>query len=115
MIYRLNSKTASRSTCVQDVAEVLAQLAMSESSREALLKDATVIEALHQVATDGWTKEARMSADSALLALSGRQPDEHHVEHDQHVMISYQWDVQGLVKRIVEELQIRDYRMWFGA
>eukprot|EP01047_Picozoa_sp_COSAG01_P029433 COSAG01_NODE_2019_length_8634_cov_14.764499_5_plen_41_part_00 len=30
-------------------------------------------------------------------------------------MISYQWDHQQVVKRIVNELQARDYRTWFGG
>ena len=60
-----------------------------------------------------------MHAESALLAMSGRQPDagsrKLHARDPKHVMLSYQWDVQEVVKRIVNELQVRGYRTWFGA
>jgi hypothetical protein len=82
--------------CAQDFAEAIAQLAMFPSGREALLHDPTVAEALQQVAAEGWTAEARSSAKSALLAMSDRQPDDWYPreEGQQHVMASYQWDVQ---------------------
>ncbi len=120
----------------QDFAEAIAQLALYPAGREALLKNPTVAEALQQVVTDGWTEEAQKSAESALAALSDHQP-ESHVDRDQaHVMISYQvclclcllpclyltlcllsgqWNVQQMAKRIVCELQARDYRTWFGG
>ena len=75
----------------QDFAEAIAQLAMFPPGREALLQDPAVVEALQQVAAQGWTSEARMHAESALKAL--KPPDEHRerVEGgDKHVMVSYQ-------------------------
>ena len=91
---------------------------MFPTGREALLQDPTAAEALQQVVAEGWTKEARLSAESALAALSDRQPDaggrEHRAEGGQkHVMISYQWDVQETAKRIVAELEMRGYLLWF--
>jgi len=76
-----------------------------------------VAEALKQVAAEGWTAEAKAFAESALLAMSGRQPDAGQAlqVHDKHVMVSYQWDHQDVVKRIVNELQVRGYATWFGA
>ena len=59
----------------QDFAEAIAQLAMFPPGREALLQDPTVVEALQQVAAQGWTDEARMHAESALTAL--KPPHEH--------------------------------------
>ena len=57
-----------------------------------------------------------MHAESALAAL---KPPEEHSEQvesgDKHVMVSYQWDHQATVRRIVNELQARGYRTWFGA
>lgn len=102
---------------MQDFAEAIAQLAMYPRGREALLHDPTVAEALQQVVAAGWTDEARLSAESALLAMSDRQPEdhEHRDEAQLHVMLSYQWDVQEVVKHIVNELQARGYRTWFGA
>ena len=108
---------------------------MFPPGREALLQDPTVAEALQQVVAEGWTDEARLSAESALAAMSDRQPDAEAVDPDQrHVMMSCetasplcsavrwaltalrladQWDVQEIVKRIVNELQARGYTLWF--
>ena len=84
--------------------------------RDALLENPNVAEALQQVAAEGWTEEARLHAESALAAL---KPPEEHSEQvesgDKHVMVSYQWDHQATVRRIVNELQARGYRTWFGA
>lgn len=106
--------------CIQDFAEAIAQLAMFPRGREALLCDATVAEALQQVAVEGWTEEARLSATSALLAMSDsdKSPEVGRAQHDQdqkHIMLSYQWNVQDVVRRIVKELQFRSYQTWFGA
>ena len=103
--------------CIQDFAEAIAQLAMFPPGREALLSDPSVAEALQQVAVEGWTEDARLSAESALLAMSDRQPevdhDEQHEHRQRHIMLSYQWNVQEVVKRIVNEFQIREYVTWF--
>jgi hypothetical protein len=91
---------------------------MFPRGRQALLHDPTVVEALQQVAAEGWTEEARSSAESALRAMADRQPDAEHGHREEgqlHVMASYQWDVQVVVKRVVNELQARGYRTWFGA
>ena len=49
--------------------------------------------------------------------MSDRQPevdhDEQHEHRQRHIMLSYQWNVQEVVKRIVNELQIREYVTWF--
>ena len=39
--------------------------------------------------------------------------DTSKVDPDDHIMMSYQWDVQEIVKRIVAELQRRKYLVWF--
>ena len=117
---------------------------MYPPGREALLQDPTVTEALQQVAAEGWEQEARQHAQAALAALadqSDRQRDVHQQDqHHKHVMLSYQWvsnqqsalaccsrtfltlavclclkDAQETVKHIVNELQVRGYRTWFGA
>jgi hypothetical protein len=83
----------------QDFAEAIAQLAMYAPGREALLHDPTVAAALQQLAAEGWTEEARMNAESALLAMSDRQPEtghEHRDEGQQHIMMSYQWNCQAV-------------------
>jgi hypothetical protein len=99
----------------RDFAEAFAQLAMYGPGREVLLQDQSVVEALQRVAAEGWTDEAKLSAESALLAMSDRQPEPDHAQQGQkHIMLSYQWAVQDLVKRVVGELQARRYRTWFG-
>lgn len=54
---------------------------MFPHGREALLQAPSVAGALQQVATEGWTGEARAHAAAALLAMSDKQP---HVDHGQH-------------------------------
>jgi hypothetical protein len=76
---------------VQDIAEAIAQLAMFPRGREALLQDPSMADALRQVAAEGWTQEARLSAEAALLAMSDRQPDADHDDHahdQKHIMLS---------------------------
>ena len=103
----------------RDFTEAIAQLAVFPPGREALLQDPIVAEALQQVAAQGWTEEARHFAEAALRAMSDRPPDAgHHAQQDhthKHIMLSYQWAVQEVVKRVVNELQLRGYRTWFGA
>ena len=66
-----------------DFAEAIAQLAMYPPGRQALLlaeeeegntPGMGAIEALRQVASEGWTQEAKLFAESALAALADRQP-----------------------------------------
>ena len=100
----------------RDYAEAIAQLSMFPPGREALLRDPAVMPALQQVAAEGFEEQARQHAQSALVALADRQPDVHRTELDEdlrHVMVSYQWNVQAVVQRIVSELQHRGYRTWF--
>ena len=101
--------------CGQDFAEAIAQIAMYPPGRDALLQDPAVSEALHQVAAEGWEEEARQHAQAALAALSDRQPEQQgHPDPDhKHLMLSYQWDVQETIQRIVNELQARGFRTWF--
>lgn len=74
----------------QDIVEAIAQLAMYQPGREALLQDPTVAAALQQVVAEGWTDEARENAESALLAMSGRQPEAGHEQDSdhKHIMMS---------------------------
>jgi hypothetical protein len=80
----------------RDFAEAIAQLAMFAPGREALLQDQTVTEALQQVAVEGLTEEARMHAQSALLAMSDAAaaatheaaPPQQDDDDQKHVMMS---------------------------
>ena len=102
--------------CAQDFAEAIAQLAMYPPGRDALLENPNVAEALQQVAVEGWTEEARLHAESALAAL---KPPEEHSEQvesgDKHVMVSYCWAQQPLIKRIHAALVERGYAVWIDV
>ena len=91
--------------------ECLAQLAVHDHGREALLAEPSVVPALQAVAETGWSEEARNMAQAALLALEGKEL--HAVEGQKHVMLSYQWDVQAIIQRVDESLKRRGYRTWF--
>ena len=67
-------------TVVQrDFAEAIAQLALYLPGREALRRDPAVAEALQQVILTGWTEEARISSQAALLAMSSEEQEPHKV------------------------------------
>jgi hypothetical protein len=75
--------------CQDHHVECLAQLAVYEPAREALLQDPTVLPALRAVAEAGLSAEARELAGAALLALSDKKL-EMVMEGQKHVMLSYQ-------------------------
>ena len=95
-----------------EAAEALAQLAVHDGSREALLGDATVVAALEAVHQSGLSDRARELAAAALSALSDRQLVM-ATEGQKHVMLSYQWDVQRTIQRLNESLIARGYATWF--
>ena len=59
--------------CQQHHCEALAQLAVHEGSREALLRDGSVVPALEEVMKDGLSEEAHELAAAALSALSEKE------------------------------------------
>ena len=73
--------------CQQHHCEALAQLAVHEGSREALLRDGSVAPALETVAGSGLTQECRELAAAALSALSDKQLVM-AVEGQKHIMLS---------------------------
>ena len=101
-----------KSWCQTHHIECLAQLAVYEPAREALLKDPAVVPALQAVAEAGLSADARRFADDALLALSDKKL-EMVTEGQKHFMLSYQWNFQKTVMRINESLISRGYVTWF--
>ena len=106
-----------------DAADCLLQLAVFEPhGRQLLESNHAVIEALHALA-DGkaFTEAAQISANGALMALEGRvrEPEParegDEAEADLHLMMSYQWDHQRVIERVVRSLQTRGHLVWFGA
>ena len=98
--------------CQQHHTECLAQLAVYEPAREALLAYPAVIPSLRAVSEAGLSAEARELAGAALLALSDKTL-EVVTEGQMHVMLSYQWDFQLTVQRINESLLSRGYSTWY--
>ena len=93
----------------RDAAECFMQLALYEPGREMLQKDAAVIDSLRTLKDKALTEEASRFAEGALMALLPEEAAASRaVDTDAlHVMMSYQWDVQQTVERIVAELQGR--------
>ena len=76
------------------------------------------MDALREVAETGWTEEARLFASSTLLALS--KAPVNMVESITtmrksagHIMISYSWVHQAIMKRLVDSLKQKGFSTWF--
>ena len=84
---RAGMKEELKAWCQQHHCEALAQLAVHDGSREALLRDGSVVPALEAVMKDGLSEEARELAAAAVSALSERElvPA---TEGQKHVMLS---------------------------
>ncbi len=117
--------------------ECFAQLAAHAESREVLLGNPAVSEALQAVVENGIGEEARNLASAALGALGDRHADwcsDGSGEGQRHVMLSYQWcvvgglcvaawhgltckndgrDVQKIMQRVNDGLIKRGYLIWF--
>ena len=113
--------TKARIQC--DYAECLAQVSLFGPGRVALLRDATAMKSLEQLSTEGMTAEAQQHASTALLALGAvtsvrKQPIHEGGGGDAsklpppHVMVSYNWDHQDVILRVVASLQGRGYLVW---
>ena len=72
--------------CQRHHCEALAQLAVHDGSREALLRDGSVVPSLEVVMKDGLSEEARELAAAALSALSEKELVA--TEGQKHVMLS---------------------------
>eukprot|EP01051_Picozoa_sp_SAG22_P016103 SAG22_NODE_2212_length_2831_cov_2.290996_1_plen_646_part_10 len=106
-------------------AAAILQIAVFDPGRALLEASPPMMAALRAVATEGGalTEACRRSAQSALVAIDRKQPaaarggsivgDSGGDDGGGHVMLSYQWDVQDVARRIVDELQARGYTTWF--
>eukprot|EP01043_Picozoa_sp_COSAG02_P032668 COSAG02_NODE_2193_length_9555_cov_102.183481_7_plen_419_part_00 len=84
---RAGMKEELKAWCQQHHCEALAQLAVHDGSREALLRDGSVVPALEAVMKDGLSQEARELAAAAVSALSDRELVL-ATEGQKHVMLS---------------------------
>ena len=91
---RAGMKEELKAWCQTHHAEALAQLALFEPAREALLQDGSVVPALEAVAAAGLTEQARELAAAALMALSDRKAGTTtETEGPKHVMLSCEYTV----------------------
>eukprot|EP01046_Picozoa_sp_COSAG06_P001050 COSAG06_NODE_31_length_31488_cov_60.882793_35_plen_433_part_00 len=84
---RAGMKEQLKAWCQQHHCEAIAQLAVFEPAREALLEDGSVVPALEAVSAGGLSKEARDLAAAALAALSDRKL-QMVMDGQKHVMLS---------------------------
>jgi hypothetical protein len=91
------------------------QLGLTDGGRHCLGSNGTILDALHKVAGTGLTEEARVSARRALVAIQGITATPAPVEADAHIMVSYQWDVQSTIVRIVRSVQARGHLCWLDV
>eukprot|EP01047_Picozoa_sp_COSAG01_P022601 COSAG01_NODE_1347_length_10632_cov_29.175370_3_plen_2601_part_00 len=117
-------------------AAVLQTLALSDIGKQSLQSRHDVVQALHQVVDGGLTEASKRHASGALFELdekfrqqtkaaskamqqnelngggSGSDADGVVVEH---VMLSYNWGHQDVVKRINAALKVRGYTVWIDV
>ena len=74
--------------------EMLWQLALFPSGRDAMQQEAAVLKALEEVRERGMTVEAREHAAGALMALSDREMHASVSGEPRHIMLSYQVRLQ---------------------
>ena len=94
--------------------ELLLSLALHGPWAEKLRAHVGAISALHDLCEGGLGTEAsRRSAESILFELEGRtvQAAESNFS-SKHVMISYCWDQQAVIKRVHAALVKRGYNIW---
>jgi hypothetical protein len=82
--------------CQQHHCEALAQLAVHDGSREALLRARSVLPALEAVAKGGLSEEARETAAAALTALSDKKLVM-ATDGQKHVMLSCESIVDAML------------------
>jgi hypothetical protein len=93
----------------------LENLALSDIGAGPLRARAHAMEALRKLAEIGMTDEARRCASGALFELEvEHRPSEtlSAVSANEHIMLSYNWDHQGVIKRVHSSLVRRGYTTW---
>eukprot|EP01043_Picozoa_sp_COSAG02_P063924 COSAG02_NODE_9196_length_2292_cov_1.844961_1_plen_727_part_01 len=111
-------------------AMVLQNLALSDVGKVALRSHAGTMDGLRRLSSKedsvGMTAEARQYASGALFELDEltrrrQRPTQSSTDGDgaettsvvvEHVMLSYNWDHQSVIKRVNSALQARGYAVW---
>ena len=101
------------------MAELILSLALHGPWAEVFRAHTGVVGALHSLRDgDLGTPASRRSAESILFELEGRKllaaPSAAGPENARakHVMISYCWDQQQVIKRVHAALNARSYKVW---
>jgi hypothetical protein len=98
-------------------ARTLQNLALSPVGAGPMRAHAGVMQALRQLAESGMSEEARQCASGALFELdeqarSGMVQASTSVAAVEHIMLSYNWDHQAVIKRVHASLVRRGYTVW---
>ena len=100
-------------------AGLILSLALFKPWAEVLQVHCGAMDALHSLRDgDLGTKMSRRSAESALFELERRSAPASSTKHGasqngaKHVMISYCWDQQQVIKRVHAGLRSRGYNVW---
>ena len=115
---RKDADVSEKAPVQTDAADACLQLALSPSGRELLSSDPALMDALRSLADKAYTEEAKLAAQNALVAIEGvmREPEpemEGADESDKHIFVSYQWNVQATIERVVRSLQARGFIVWY--
>ena len=96
-------------------AACLQQLALYGPGRDALRARPDALEALRSVAQQGWSSSAQKAAEGAMKALSDHQTKRQSSPDRRvggHIMLSYCWAQQPMIKRINSSVKQRGYTTW---
>eukprot|EP01047_Picozoa_sp_COSAG01_P076411 COSAG01_NODE_13407_length_1589_cov_288.659732_2_plen_427_part_01 len=95
----------------------LENLALSDIGARPLRARAHAMEALRKLAEIGMTDEARRCASGALFELEEqhRSSEALSMSANEHVMLSYNWDHQAVIKRVHASLVRRGYTTWIDV
>ena len=100
--------------CCQSAAETLFQLSLSAAGKQAVLAHEHCMRAIRHHA-EAAQSPASTQCCGALRSLEGvpRGCADDAGAAGKHLMVSYQWDVQDAVVRIVGSLKQRGFAVWF--
>jgi hypothetical protein len=108
----------------REYAEAVSQFAVYEPGATALLNDPAVVPALRQLVEKGLSDEAKEAGRVTLVALGKLQPEAPPQlslaaangaagsKPPPHLMVSYNWDHQKVILRVVSWLQVHGYLVW---
>ena len=101
----------------RDYAECIQQLSLFPPALSVLRADARIIKALDVLVDTALSEGAKDCARGALIQLCPERTKHlaPSTEQAKHIMISYQWDSQKTIARIVAELQARGFLVWFDV